>query len=509
MEKYIIGADVGTTFAKVILFDAGGNEVDVMKGSIRHFSEQPLYMEMDMREVYDEVCNLIKGIKEKNSLEKEQIVGLGIGGQSEGLWPIGYDGEPCGHGIMWCDARASEIAGRLFADPEKLAEVMNLSGSVLTGGSGGAIIRWIMENEPERFEKIQWIGTCFDWLKFKMTGEMTLGSSYTADLLNVHTLEYSDELLQLYDVEAVKSKIPPFRKMSENFASLSGHAARKMGLCEGIPVVGGPFDMVSCALGVGAVDPGCVAVVLGTSNIVAYPQDSSVGIKTNGMAVLRPHACDERWVKMVGTMTCTPNFDWAIHRFGNACGVSEGQYEKLEEVMGQIPIGCDGVVYHPYLSPTGERSPFMNPTARAQFTGLSLNHTAAHMLRAVYEGVGYSIMDCMDVMSAYEIKELRVAGGGGRSPFIMQMLADMAGVKTVKMKGAEEGAKGSAIVASVAAGKFEDIKEAADRILEVEKEYIPNPDNTAKYKKMYGLYRKIREDSEGFWGERESVMSQL
>jgi erythritol kinase (D-erythritol 1-phosphate-forming) len=509
MEKYIIGTDIGTTVAKVILFDENGKEVDIVVGSIRHFSEKPLYMEMDMREVYDEVCKLIRTIKENNNLLPQQIVGLGLSGQGEGLWPIGYDGEPVGNAIMWCDARASEIAGRYFIDQEKLMKIIGISGGVVSGGSGASIIRWLIENDPERFEKIKWIGTCFDWLKFKITGEMTLGESYTADVLNVHKMEYSDELFELYGIEAAKSKMPPLRRTVENCAPLSEHGARELGLCEGIPVTAGPFDMPACAVGVGAVNPGCVSIVLGTSNIICYPMSDSIGEPLKGMAITRPHACKDRWIRMVGTMTCTPNLDWAISRFGPACGIGKGEYEKVEELIKSIPIGCEGVIYHPYLSTTGERSPFMNPTARAQFTGLSLNHTAAHMLRAVFEGVGYSIMDCMSVMECYKVEQYRVSGGGSRSPFIMQMLADMTGVETVTTEGREIGAKGSAICASVAAGIFADMKEAVKDIIKIKEQYTPNPENTEKYRKLYELYVAIRGDAPKFWAKREEVMQQL
>lgn len=510
MEKYVIGVDIGTTYAKAILFDGKGHETAVEKGKILHYSDEPRHMEMDMSEVYEEVSLLIKRLVQNNDVSKEQILALGVGGQSEGLWPVGYNGEPCGRAIMWCDSRASEISAEIMSSPENLMRIFELSGGVVTGASGSSISRWILENEPERYEKIKWIGTCFDWIKFKMTGEMTMSNTYTADLLDIRKLEYSDELMQLYKVEHLKEKLPPLRCMSKNNAPLSKEAAERMGLNPGIPVVGGPFDMIACSLGVGASEPGVVAVIMGTSNMIAYPIENPEGVQLeDGNAVKRPHACDNMWMQLTGTMTCTPNFDWAISQFGKACGIEKGEYDKLEEAMSEVPIGCEGLIYHPYLSTTGERAPFMNPYARAQFTGISLNHTAAHMLRAVYEGVIYSIYDCMQVLRRYDIQELRVAGGGGRSPFIMQMLADITGVKTVRMKGNEEGARGSALIASVAAGKFADMRTAANKILEVEREFCPNEENTKKYRKVYELYQKVRVDSEAIWAEREKMLQEI
>lgn len=505
MEKYIVGTDIGTSVAKVILFDKNGNEVDTVSGAIQHFSSQPLYMEMDMREVYDEVCNLIIKIKDKNNLLPEQIIGIGLSGQGEGLWPIGYDGEPVGNAIMWCDARAGEIAGRFFREPEKLGRIIELSGGVLSGGSGGAVIRWILENEPERMEKIQWIGTCFDWLKFKMTGQMSLSESYTADVLDIHKMEYSDELMELYGISQVRDKFPPLNQTVNNHAPLSPHGARKLGLCEGIPVAAGPFDMSACMVGLGVIHPGTVGVVLGTSNIISYPMTSSTGDPIDGIAVTKAYVCDDHWMRMAGTMTATPNLDWAIHRLGPACGIRKSDYDKLETLMNDIPLGCDGLIYHPYLSTTGERSPFMDANARAQFTGLSLEHTAVHMLRAVYEGVGYSILDCMKMMRSYDVKEYRIGGGGAKSPFLMQMLADMTGIETVKMCGNEVGAKGAAICASVAAGIFTGIEETLNAVVKEEKRYYPNPDNTKKYEQFYNLYKIIRQDSQNFWNERSKL----
>lgn len=214
----------------------------------------------------------------------------------------------------------------------------------------------------------------------------------------------------------------------------------------------------------------------------------------------------ERFEKIQWIGTC---FDWAINRFGPALGIEKGDYTHVEKVLNTISLGCKGLVYHPYLSTTGERCPFMNPVARAQFTGLSLEHTAAHMLRAVYEGVGYSLMDCISVLAAYPVNQFRVCGGGARSPFIMQMLADMTGIETVCMKGQQAGARGAAIIASVAAGVFQNIKEATDKILVVKESYKPNLKNKEKYQKMYQLYQAIQKSSMSFWSLREETTTSV
>lgn len=381
MEKYIIGTDIGTTVAKAILFDKNGTETDIVTGAIPHYSEQPLFMEMDMNEVYREVCRLIRILVAKNNLSREQIIAIGLSGQGVGLWPIGFDGEPVGRAMMWCDARGGEFAAAYLSDMAKLMQMISLSGGVVSGGSGSMLLKWLEKYDPARLEKIRYIGTCFDWLKFRMTGDMTLGESYTADCLDIHKMEYSDELFQLYGLEKYKNKWPPLRRTTENFAPLNARGASDLGLNEGTPVTAGPFDMPACAVGVGAIDPGCVSVVLGTSNIVCYPLADSVGTPTTGMAVTNPHVCSGRWLRMVGTMTCTPNFDWAISNLGPACGIKKGEYSKVDELLASVPLGCGGLVYHPYLSPTGERSPFMNPSARAQFTGLSLNHKHEELKR--------------------------------------------------------------------------------------------------------------------------------
>lgn len=510
MEQYVIGTDIGTTVAKVILFDKRGTEVDVVTGAIQHYSDQPLYMEMEMEDVYTEVCRLIRILVANNNLLPEQIAGIGLSGQGVGLWPIGYDGKPVGRAMMWCDARGGEIAMRLMGDAEQMMRILDVSGSALSGGSGSMLVRWLIENDPERLEKIRYVGTCFDWLKYRMTGDMTLGESYTADCLDIHTMEYSDELFEIFGIAECKEKWPPLKRTVHNSAPLSAQGAFDLGLREGTPVTAGPFDMPACAVGMGVLHPGTVGIVMGTSNIVCYPITHSREHMPKSLTTTIPHVCDGRWLRLTGTMTCTPNFDWAISRFGPACGVEKGEYDKLEAIMNEVPLGCDGLVYHPYLSTTGERAPFFNPSARGQFSGLSLNHTAAHMLRAVYEGVGYSILDCMlQTMPDYPVKQFRVSGGGSRSPFIMQMLADMTGVETVTTNAREVGAKGSAICASVACGIYDDIFTEVERVVKVEKVYHPDPERTKKYRKMYELFLTIREGAPAHWMKREEVLAEF
>ena len=165
-------------------------------------------------------------------------------------------------------------------------------------------------------------------------------------------------------------------------------------------------------------------------------------------------------------------------------------------------------MFHPYLSPAGERSPFTKPSAKAQFIGISMEHTTDHLMRAVYEGIAFSVKNCIDVGKVTPAT-LHLIGGGSKSPFICQLLADVTGVDVLVLEGEEFGAKGTAIAASVALGLYSSPEHARDRCVHAKKRYTPNPENVEKYNKLYELYAAIYKGMWDVWDLRASIYRDL
>ncbi len=512
MGKYMIGMDVGTSVVKVLLYDENGNEVSMVKDKLQHFSPEPLQMEIDMQESANTVVGAIAKIVKDNGLKPDEVQAISLTGQAEGLWPVGFDGKCLGNAIMWSDSRAHKEATEYLIDMEKLQRIYEISGGFTTPGGVSAVLMWLKKNDLDRYNKIKWIGTCSNWIKYFLTDEMTMECTYPADLFDTHTLEISDELLEIYDIKEVKDKLPPLRTALDNFSPLSESMAKELGLQQGIPVFAVSHDMILCQIGSGLIRTDQMSCVVGTSNNNGFLQETS-DVMPLVPSIQRGYVIPGKWTKMSGISTATPNIEWAIKNIGSSY-VAEAEekncsvFDVIEEHIRKIPLGCEGVVYHPHISPAGERAP-SNPFARAQFTGICLEHSTDHMMRAVYEGVGYGIFYSIKSLGDRKINEVRLSGGGASSEFLSQMIADMVGVEVVTVEKNELGTNGTVIVASVALGKYKNFEEAIEKTVLIKKRFKPNMENHKKYESMFKLYNEISENATSYWQLRDEIMKTL
>ena len=195
---------------------------------------------------------------------------------------------------------------------------------------------------------------------------------------------------------------------------------------------------------------------------------------------------------------CTPNLDWYLREFGEpfrqeaaAQAPEVNLFDFLDAGIKQTPVGSGGVIFHGYLAPGGERAPFIKPSARGMFNGITGGHTRWHLLRAVYEGVAYGIRDCLDSIPT-QVDTVRMAGGGANSPVWAQIFADVLGRRIVVPAGSEFGAKGAAIVAGVGLGVFDSYEAGVDATVEIVREYEPDRAKTAIYDDFFGIYKEYR-----------------
>ncbi len=288
--------------------------------------------------------------------------------------------------------------------------------------------------------------------------------------------------------------------------------AAELGLSPGTPVVGGPFDVAASAMGVGAITPGDACSVLGTAGVhqvvAAEPSMTPANIGYNMC-----YPPEGYYLRILPTMTNTQNLQWFVEQFfGDELAIARqagaNQWNRLEEIAGRVPPGANGVMYHPYIDAAGERAPFVSHHARAQFTGMSLHHTRNDLLRAVYEGVVLSALDCYAMM-AVPLKRLRPAGGGARSPLWSQMLADALGCPVMVVEGSEFGAKGAVINAGVAIGLYRSYEEAVAQTVRPLHEFTPDPAQKAVYAVWLDLYRAVRDAMLPVWSARSAMLEKL
>ncbi|WP_166441993.1 FGGY-family carbohydrate kinase [Nakamurella flava] len=503
MADYIIGLDAGTSVVKAAIFDQAGNELSRGAKSVPITNPQPHLAEENMDEVWVAATEAIREALVGSSVKAEDVKALSATGQGDGTWLVGADGRPKGPTYLWTDGRAGEIIDGWYVDGT-VSKQFDISGCGPYAGTTSALLRWRQDNEPEKLEGSTNLW-CKDWVEYNLTGDLSTDAS-DASLagIDVRNRDWSDEVNNTWGFdERTKSVLPTIRKPTDLCGTVTKHAAGVTGLAEGTPVYKGQMDITASSLGVGVARPGDCMAVVGTAGIVTVATDS-IGetIEPRDVGWMIPHGPDT-WIRALGMNNCTPNLDWFLREFGEpfrneASANNVKLFKYLDQALNDTPVGSAGVIFHGYLAPGGERAPFVKPSARGSFNGITGSHTRFHLLRAVYEGVAYGIRDCLDAIPT-QVDTVRMAGGGANSAVWAQIFADVLGRRIIIPAGTEFGAKGAAIVAGVGAGIFSSYAEGADATVNIVREYEPDSRKTAIYDDFFGVYRSLRESTLSSW----------
>ena len=492
--KYTIGIDVGTSGTKTVLFDSLG------KKQASHTVEYPLYQpkngwaEQNPADWKNAVFETVRTVMEKIGVDKNDVVGIGISGQMHGLVMLDKDDNVLRRSIIWCDQRTAKEVAEMN---EKLGEkklIEITANPALTGWTASKIL-WVKNNEPDIYEKCRHILLPKDYLRLILTGEYATEVSDASgmQLLDVKNRCWSKEVCDTLGIDM--SMLGKVYESCEVTGNLTKKMADELGLCEGTIVVGGAGDNAAAAVGTGVVEDGKAFTTIGTSGVV-FAHTSNISIDPKG----RVHTCcaavPNSWHVMGVTQGAGLSLKWFRDNFCNAeketaklMGVDE--YYLMDKQAETVPVGAERLLYLPYLM--GERTPHLDPDARGVFFGLSAMHTKKHMLRAVMEGVSYSLRDCVEVFRQMNINvsDMMACGGGGSSPLWRSMLADLYNcpVKTVASK--EGPALGVALLASVGAGIYQSVPEACKAVVKADKIQEPVAERVSEFEKYYQLYTEI------------------
>ena len=440
------------------------------------------------------MLDTIKSVMAKSGVSKDDVKGIGISGQMHGLVLLDKDNNGLRPSIIWCDQRTGAEVEEMnrTVGREKLVEIT--ANPALTGWTAAKIL-WVRNNEPEIFSRIAHILLPKDYLRLILTGEYATEVSDASgmQLLDVPGRKWSDELLSAFGID--KSWLGQVYESCEVTGTLTKAMADELGLNKSTIVVGGAGDNAAAAVGTGVVEDGKAFTTIGTSGVV-FAHTSSISIDKAG----RVHTCcaavPGAWHVMGVTQGAGLSLKWFRDNFCSSeketarlMGVDE--YYLMDKAAEKVPVGANKLLYLPYLM--GERTPHLDPDARGVFFGLSAIHTRRDMLRAVMEGVTYSLRDCVEVFREMKVSvsDMMACGGGGSSPLWRSMLADLynCNVKTAASK--EGPALGVAILASVGAGLYSSVQEACGAIVRTDKVQAPDSEKVPEYEKYYQLYREI------------------
>ena len=510
-DGYILGLDAGTSVVKAAIFDLQGNELSRGARSVPITNPEPHLAEEDMQEVWVAATEAISHALVGGSVKAEEILGVSATGQGDGSWLIDGAGRPRGPAILWTDGRAGEIVDGWNSDGS-ITRQFDVSGTGPYAGTTSAVLRWRQDNQAELLDGATNLW-CKDWIEYNLTGDASTDpSDASLSGIDVASRRYSDKVFEAFGInEKTRAVLPPLRNPTELCGNVTRHAAHVTGLREGTPVFKGQMDITASSLGVGVARPGDCMAVVGTAGIVTVAtNDLSAGFQPPDVGWVIPHSPDT-WIRALGMSNCTPNLDWYLREFGEpfreeaAAQPGEvGLFDFLDAGIKKTPVGSGGVIFHGYLAPGGERAPFIKPSARGMFNGITGGHTRWHLLRAVYEGVAFGIRDCLDSIPT-RVDTVRMAGGGANSAVWAQIFADVLGRRIVVPAGSEFGAKGAAIVAGVGLGVFESYEAGVDATVEIVREYEPDRSKTDVYDDFFGIYRELREATINSWDKLQAA----
>ena len=223
------------------------------------------------------------------------------------------------------------------------------------------------------------------------------------------------------------------------------------------------------------------------------------------------HSVPNTWLKLIAPMSATPHVDWFVEQLAaadqaRAKAEGRGLFAIFDEEVAKIAPGSGGVIFHPYMSANGERAPFTKTTAKASFFGLGLHSSRLHLLRAIYEGIAFSNKHCVDV-SPVPVTDIRLSGGGSKSPIWAQIFADVLNATIRIPAGSELGAKGAAWNAAHAVGLFSTREEAVDAFCQVERVYEPDPAAAESYAEIYEIYKALVPAQWDAWDARAKFLA--
>lgn len=467
-DKMYAAIDVGTTSIKAVLFDRTGRERVVGRMSVGVDRPQAGWAEQDMRAVWQVITGLLVELAQVGP----SLASLAITAQGDGCWLSDEAGEPVRPAILWNDGRAaSRIAEWL--DDGTLQHMHDIGHFTGFAGTPAAILPWLSEKEPESLARATTAFTCGSWVYRRLTGRTLIDPSDAAVPFMSGSREvYDDRLLDLSGVRSMAALLPPIAAGRRAVHGLLPGVAAATGLPLDLPVVLAPYDVPAAALGAGCVDFGDTLMVLGTTfltgNVVAEGTTPPFG--GTDVPIGREGARLRFFPALVGMETLA----WAARILGFS-GVEAA-------VAAALRAEAEGAVFLPYLSPAGERSPFVDPRIKGGFVQLSLDHAPENLMRAVLDGLTMALLDC--VLASGGGQRIAVCGGGANSDGWCQLLADVTGMEVHRPGSAELSARGAAISA-LAVLDGEDEMAVARRWRDTGRVWLPDPMQKARFEALH------------------------
>lgn len=481
---FLLGLDVSTTATKALLMNDQGKVVAVAASEYSYETPRPLWSEQHPGLWWEGAVKSIRSVLRESGISTDEVVAIGLTGQMHGLVLLDEHGQVLRPAILWNDQRTSAQCDEIRARLGKSRLIQITGNDALTGFTAPKIL-WVQQNEPDIWSRTRHILLPKDYIRYKLTDVFAMDKADGSGtiLFDLRARTWSADMLTALDIPP--AYLPPTYEGPEVSAFLSPSAAAEIGLRPGLPIVGGGGDQAAQAVGVGAVEPGIIALTLGTSGVVFATTETPL-IEPEGRLHAFCHALPERWHFMGVMLSAAGSLQWYRDTFAPG-----ENFEPLLAPAQDVPPGSEGLLFLPYL--TGERTPHPDPFARGGFIGLTVRHGKAHLTRSVLEGVAFGLKDSFTLIQNAglgDIKQVRASGGGIKSALWRQILADVLSAELVTVNTTEGAAFGAALLAGVGAGIWSNVDMACAEAISITGSTSPGP-HSEVYQKVYPQYQAL------------------
>jgi FGGY-family pentulose kinase len=496
MNQVVMGIDAGTEGVRVGLFDLKGKDIAFASTEYKTYHPYPGWAEQDPTEWWGALITSAKKAMSISGVRKEQIIGISYDATACSVIACKNDGTAVRRPLIWMDIRASMEAEVIknTKDP-----ILKMSGfDTVSPEWMPCKALWIKNNEPENYDAADKIVEYADWYTYKLTGR------WTVNKCNITTRWYFNQdeggwpynFYKQIGLEDIFKKFPKETfDLGEHVGGLTKSAADQLGLLPGTPIGQGGVDAFIGLIGLGVDKAGKLGLITGSSHLLMGLTDRSFNGK--GIFGAFPDAVI-KGLKMVegGQISTGSIIKWFVNNFckdlvEKAKQENANVFDYLTPLAERVSVGSEGLLVVDYWQ--GNRTPYVDPTIRGLMYGFSLQHRREHVFRAIMEGIAYGTELVLQTFkqNGFEATELYVAGGAANSDLYLQIHADVSNLPIYVPEVAQAPSLGSAILASVAAGVYDDTSEAIKNMVTYKKKVEPDYENHLKYKMIFEKYREV------------------
>ena len=495
LMSVFLGIDVGTSGTKTLAIDESGKILGSALETYPCYVPKPLWSEQDPEDWWRATVKSVQRVMQAAKLKAVDVKAIGLSGQMHGSVFLDKNDKVIRRAILWNDQRTAaecaEIEERVGGRKNLIKLVAN---PALTGFTAPKIL-WLRNNEKKHFDKLRKVLLPKDEIRRRLTGEYATEVSDASGmlLLDVAKRTWSTKLLAALELDV--ALLGKCYESEDVTGTLRPEVAELLGLSTDCAVVGGAGDCAAGAVGNGIVAKGVLSTSIGTSGVMFVHSDE-VKIDPQGRIHTFCHAVRGKWHMMGVNLSAGGSLQWFRNALCQAdvddCKkIGAEVYDVLTGEADKAPVGSQGLFFLPYLS--GERTPHADPDARGCFVGLTHAHGRGHLVRAIMEGVTYSMRDSLAIIEGLgvPVKQIRASGGGSRSPLWRQIQADVFGRKVVTINSEEGPAYGVALLAAVGAGAYKNVAEACGATIRMVNETGPNRPAAKYYDRAFPLYQQL------------------